>query len=137
MWGASAVVPDPPLMAKLAQFNKLVADFSQDVEFLTVYVHEAHAADKWAITNTLDYEINDHKNIDDRLAAAKLLHEIGLSGSLVMDLKSNNAAVQYGVPPESLFVIEDGTITLKALGPFAYDPPLLRKFLQEQTNKQQ
>ena len=117
-------------MAKLAQFNKLVADFSQDVESLTVYVQEAHAADKWAMANTLDDEINDHKNIDDRLAAAKLLQEISLSGSLVMDVKSNNAAVHYGSLPESLFVIEDGTITLKALGPFAYDPLLLRKFLQ-------
>ena len=124
-------------MAKLAQFNKRVADFSQDVESLTVYVQEAHAADKWAIANTLDYEINDHKNIDDRLAAAKLLQEIGLRCPLVIDRMSNNAAVQYGALPESLFVIEDGTITFKALGPFAYEPLLLRKFLQKQTNKQQ
>lgn len=125
----------PPFIAKLAQYNQLVADFSREVDFLTVYVKEAHAADKWGLKNTFDYEINDHKNIDDRLQAAKMLQGMGTSCPLAVDTMTNEAAAVYGALPESLFVVEDGKVAFKALGPFAYDPMVLRKWLEEKIGK--
>ncbi len=34
-------------MAELADFKKVAADFANDVEFVTVYIDEAHATDGW------------------------------------------------------------------------------------------
>ncbi len=37
----------PPFMAELADFSRVAADFAGEVDFLTVYVSEAHPMDGW------------------------------------------------------------------------------------------
>lgn len=119
----------------MAEFNELVADFSQDVDFVLVYCQEAHALDGWNILNTLDYEVQHHRNIDDRIEAAKILQTMGYTGPLIVDTMSNSGAHMYGALPESLFIIDNGKITYKALGPFAYDPQAVRKMLEKKLGK--
>ncbi|XP_052818325.1 type I iodothyronine deiodinase-like [Mya arenaria] len=117
-------------MAKLAQFNQLVDDFAHEIDFVTVYIREAHASDGWNLIGN-KYEISQHETIDDRIEAAKLLSDSGLRSPLFVDTMEDNAQKAYSSLPEALFVIEDGKIIFKAFGPYAYDPSQLQSWLTD------
>lgn len=105
-------------MAKLDQFKTLVIDFADSVDFVTVYVQEAHATDGWEMKGN-DYSIAHHQDIDERLDAARLLLGNGLNCPLVIDDMQNNASREYAAVPESLYILNDGKILYQGLGPYA------------------
>ena len=121
-------------MAKLNHFNRLVNDFASDIDFLTVYVQEAHADDGWAITG-YDYTINSHRTLEERIEAAKILSANGLKSTLVVDNMDDNAAEKYGAIPESLYIIKDGLVLFQGLGPLAYDPKAAREWIASKLKK--
>jgi len=121
-------------MRKLDHFNKLVSDFSQSVDFVTVYLQEAHASNGWT-KDINKYNIAYHTNIDQRIDAAKLLLENGVTCPIVIDKMEGDASDAYGARPESLYVIVDGVVQFQGLGPFAYDPSALRSWIESKVNK--
>lgn len=121
-------------MAKLDQFKKLVTDFADSVDFVTVYVQEAHATDGWELKGN-DYSIAYHQSIDHRLEAAKLLLGNGLNCPLVMDNMKNTASFEYAAMPESLYIVSDGIVRYQGLGPYAYDPAAVRDWISSKVNK--
>lgn len=121
-------------MSKLARFNDIVADFADSIDFVTVYVQEAHATDGWRIKGGA-FSIAYHRDIDARFKAANILQGIGLKCPLLVDTMSNEASLQYAAVPEAFYVIEEGVITYQGLGPFAYDPDEIRKMIDAKLNK--
>lgn len=123
-------------MGKLALFKRIVADFSDYIDFVMVYVQEAHAKDGWKMSGNI-YTIPYHRSIDDRFQAANILrgHGNGLNCPLVIDTIENEAALQYAACPEALYVIEDGIVQYQGLGPFAYDPDSVRGWIESKLSK--
>jgi hypothetical protein len=77
---------------------------------LVIYISEAHAADEWPLSNK--YLINQHKTIEDRLEAVKLLqNETEMEFEIYMDsLDSVNFEKVYSCWPERGFVFLKGKI---------------------------
>ena len=97
-------------MNHLEHINQLHDTYSSKVDFLTIYIAEAHATDGWVFKGN-KYEIQTHRSFDERLFAAAMLKRAGVKGPLAVDPFSNDAEKSYAALPERLFLIEDGVIT--------------------------
>lgn len=95
---------------------------------LTIYIEEAHAIDEWILPEsepivTGEALIPVHKNIDDRITAAKsLIKNRKLLCETVCDVfGAGNVNDVYGAWPERLYIIVDGTVVYQGgQGPFDY-----------------
>jgi len=47
--------------------------YSAKIKIIAIYISEAHAEDEWPLSNT--WKIYQHKTIEDRIEAAKNLHD--------------------------------------------------------------
>ena len=121
-------------MEKQDRFQQLVADFSDSMDFLTVYVEEAHPEEGWALKDT-GYSINKHRNLEDRIRAASILKNAGSKCPIMVDTMENKAAVDYAAVPEALYVIQDGVVKFKANGPNSYNPDVLKKWLEKHVSQ--
>uniref|UniRef100_A0A673KR71 Iodothyronine deiodinase n=4 Tax=Sinocyclocheilus TaxID=75365 RepID=A0A673KR71_9TELE len=115
---------------KLDQFKQLVKDFSDVADFLVVYLAEAHATDAWAFENNIDISV--HKNLEERLAAARTLVKEDPLCPVVVDEMTNITASKYGALPERLYVIQSGKVIYQGgIGPWGYNPEEVRKVLEK------
>ena len=117
-------------MSSLDQFNKVVTNFDKYADFVTVYIKEAHPLDGWHQPGG-KYDIYQHKTIDDRIAAAKMLEDYGVPCPILLDTMEDEGIYQYAAHPEALYIIENGIVKLKGLGPFSdYSPQRVREWLE-------
>ncbi|XP_060602531.1 type I iodothyronine deiodinase-like [Ruditapes philippinarum] len=117
-------------MAKLPEYNKLVQEFAQIADFVTVYTAEAHPLDEWALLDHEKFSRLQHSTIEERMSSANVLKSEGLVGELVVESMENRSADVYASLPERLYVILDGKIVFKGgLGPFDYRPEAVRKWI--------
>jgi hypothetical protein len=124
-------------MRDLKEFSKLIDDFAQDVNFITVYLEEAHPLDGWKFEG--NYDIYQHKLGQDRLEAANILHTKIIQNfgqkraeqmPIYLDLMNNQFTQTFAAFPERLLVIEGDKLTfISGAGPYFYNIPLLRLFL--------
>ncbi|CAJ1060372.1 type I iodothyronine deiodinase isoform X3 [Xyrichtys novacula] len=99
-------------------------------DFLVIYVAEAHSTDGWAFTN--NYDINQHRNLEDRLSAARILVQKDPLCPVVVDEMDNTAAIKYGALPERLYVLQDGKVVYRGdVGPWGYNPMEVRSLLEK------
>ena len=63
----------PPFMASLAKFGDLRTKYAELVDFATVYIAEAHPAEREHFSDNFD--ISTHVNMNERIEAAKTLKE--------------------------------------------------------------
>ena len=107
---------------------------------LTCYIEEAHAKDEWyffesEVTTTFKTEIYVHRNIEERIAAAKLFAERtsakqGLQ--IVCDSMAGHLVQRYGAWPERLYIVIDGVVVYKGgMGPFDYRLYEVRQWLED------
>jgi len=126
-------------MANLGKFGELRQNFSDVADFVTIYIAEAHPAERGHFRVGGDggnYDIDTHNNIADRLNAAETLQqEAGdaLEGCKIlvdpMDDRSNKA---YASLPERLYVVQDGQVVYQGgLGPFDYRIGDVENFLKK------
>ncbi|KAM4629103.1 type I iodothyronine deiodinase isoform 2-T2 [Polymixia lowei] len=112
------------------EFKELVKDFRDVADFLVIYIAEAHSTDGWAFTNNID--INQHKNLEERLSAARILVEKDPLCPVVVDEMTDVTAMKYGALPERLFVLQAGKIIYKGgMGPRGYSPLEVRSLLEK------
>lgn len=109
-------------MAKIAEFMQMVPKYANEpVDFLVVYIQEAHPLGEWAF----DFEKNkrfNHKTLEDRLEAGEFLTEIVTNVPVVIDNMADGNSIAYGARPERLFIVENGKIAYEGgIGPFNYD----------------
>jgi len=124
-------------MASLDKFGKLRQNFSEVADFVTVYIAEAHPAERGHFRVGGDggnYDIDTHANIADRLNAATTLREEAgeaLEGcKILVDPMDDRANIAYAALPERLYVVQDGQIIYQGgLGPFDYNISEVEAFL--------
>jgi len=102
-----------------------VQNYSNKVDFLTVYIQEAHPADGWALksNSTSDVCYRQPKTLKSRLQIAKIFVEKENYEKVpfAVDDITNEAATEYKSLPERLYIIEDGKISFRGgRGPNGY-----------------
>ena len=106
--------------------------FSSAVDFVTVYIEEAHPIEQSNFTGNV--EIPKHQNMEQRIAASQIVENSKSSGdcySIVVDLMDNQASLAYAALPERLYVVLDGEIIYEgAQGPFGYSLGEVEKCLE-------
>jgi len=124
-------------MANLDKFGKLRENFSEMADFVTIYIAEAHPAERGHFRvggEGGNYDIDTHANIADRLNAATTLKEEAgeaLKGcKILVDPLDDRANIAYAALPERLYVVRDGQIVYQGgLGPFDYKISEVEAFL--------
>ncbi|WAQ95387.1 LOW QUALITY PROTEIN: IOD1-like protein, partial [Mya arenaria] len=103
----------------LSKFNQLVEEFRARADFIIVYKEEAHASDGWRFKN--NYDINDHRSINDRMKAAVELARLRPRCPVEVDTMENVANTAYGGQNESLYVLRDCVVEYEGTrGPGGY-----------------
>lgn len=124
-------------MANLGKFCVLRKNFAQVADFVTIYIAEAHPAERGHFRvggEGGNFDIDTHANMADRLRAAEtLLNEAGesLAGCpILVDLMDDRAQTAYAALPERLYVIMDNRVVYQGgLGPFDYKIGEVERFL--------
>lgn len=122
-------------MGKFDAFCRVATNYGPFADFLTVYINEAHPVEGWSFRNNIT--IHRHRNIDERIAAARLLLDRRPPFPVVVDGMSDDGNVAYGVLYERLYVILDGKIVFQGgRGPRYYYIEDVERWLRDFTEKQ-
>jgi len=79
------------------------------VDFLSVYISEAHACDEWPLGQFVC--IPQHKTLEQRMdAAKKYLRETQCKAPMVVDLLEDNFNQLFAAWPERGFILHKGNI---------------------------
>lgn len=68
-------------------------------------------SDGWAFTN--NYDINQHRSLEERLSAAQILVQKEPLCPVVVDEMDDVTAIKYGALPERLYVLQAGKVVYK------------------------
>jgi len=108
------------------------------VDFLTIYIREAHPTDEWMMkSNEKDKDdvcYKQPKTIEDRIAIANdFTKRYKFAVPFGIDEMSNAANDAYAAWPERLYIIDErGQISYKGgNGPFKYNPKEVRAWLAQ------
>lgn len=133
------------------RFLPLYKKYRNDVEFMMIYVREAHPKDKWWLAETKfmrlisvlsndypSYDTMEPETIEERRSAAtacrtKLLEDM----SVYVDNMDNNVDLTYvGWPTRIYFLGKDGRVQYDSgLGPYGLSPEELQEELSTYLNK--
>ena len=98
--------------------NKFADDYGSQVTFIFIYILEAHAADEWRV-DSINTEVNQHKNIQDRAQAAQVfLSKFPLCKNItfVLDNEHNEFNEIYSSWPFRYWIINsDNTLRTKMM----------------------
>tara|TARA_B100000809_G_scaffold2508_1_gene2860 strand:+ start:666 stop:1019 length:354 start_codon:yes stop_codon:yes gene_type:complete len=105
--------------------------YKADVEFLMIYIKEAHPADGWVKRSNERAGINiaTHRHMDDRVAACTLAQsELNIEIPALVDGMDDAVAREYSAWPDRIYLIDkDGRVAIKAdRGPRGFPPGVSR-----------
>jgi hypothetical protein len=117
---------------------QLYNDYKDHVDFLTIYIREAHPTNEWRMKSN-EKEKDDvcyaqPKTIEQRVAIANdFTKRFKFPMPFGIDEMTNGANDAYAAWPERLYIVgEDGRIAYKGgNGPFNYDPKEVRMWLAQ------
>jgi Iodothyronine deiodinase len=98
-------------VAQLEPLHKLWEEHRDQVEFVVVYIREAHPEDGWVITSNRENGIafNDPTSNDERMeAAASCAIRLKIRIPVVVDDIDDKIASAYGALPDRLYLIGRG-----------------------------
>jgi len=99
----------------------VIPKFQDKVDFLTVYLKEAHPSDIWPLGQHVCVE--SHKTIKDRIVAAtKFVTVSSWRLPVVVDTLQDMFMNTYCAHPERFYVIVNGKLAFKAKPQNAYYP---------------
>jgi len=124
----------PPFMANLSKFSDLHRKFAELADFITIYIAEAHPAERNHFSD--NYDIDTHATMEQRIEAADTLREAAgeylKDSPILVDRMDDKASISYGALPERLYVIQDGKISYEGgIGPFFYCVEEVDRFLSK------
>ena len=120
-------------MVQLARFHKLAADYASTADFLFIYIKEAHPIDGWSFTNNR-FNITQHKNVSDRLLAARNVEEQCPGCPVLVDTMKNEACAAYKAFPERLYILKDEKVVLQGgEGPMDYSVAKVEEWMKKYT----
>ncbi|MGK0222988.1 MAG: hypothetical protein ACI9ON_002230 [Limisphaerales bacterium] len=110
--------------------HELWQRWQQDVQFLVVYIREAHPEEGWVVTMNRDQDIlvNDPTTNDERVeVAATCALRLNIRMPVVVDDLDDQIASAYGALPDRLYLIDrGGKIAFQGdEGPWGFDPKAL------------
>jgi hypothetical protein len=104
--------------------------FRVSVDFLCIYISEAHPINEWLLYSEVCFR--QPRTLEERIAIArKLISETGMDERLVtVDVMDDNAEIAFAAWPERLFIIQNGRIVYKGgTGPFHYHPEEVEQWI--------
>ena len=109
--------------------------YGKDVEFLVVYIREAHPTDGWQVGQNEREEIlfAQPKSFKDRKQVAQqMCTKLELSIPTVIDKLDDKVNQNYAAAPDRLYLVgRDGKIAFKGKkGPFGFRPKELEAAIQ-------
>ena len=88
-------------------------EYSEEVQFLLVYIAESHAVDEWPVGETIIKK--QHRTVEDRIEACKeCLEDFGLEIPCVVDTIENDFHTAYSCWPIRFYCIKNGILDLVA-----------------------
>ena len=100
-------------MANIGKFGALRTKFAGLADFVTVYIAEAHPAERKHFSGNFD--ISTHTNMEERVKAATTLVERARDSlgdcTILVDPMDDRASLAYAALPERIYVVQDGNIT--------------------------
>ena len=120
----------------MGDIQSLYDDYKDHVDFLTIYVREAHPTDEWQMKSNLKDDVcyAQPKTLEQRVAIANdFTKRFKFALPFGIDEMNNAANDAYSAWPERLYVIdENGRITYRGgNGPFQYHPQEVRAWLAQ------
>ncbi|CAK8672163.1 unnamed protein product [Clavelina lepadiformis] len=110
-------------MHQLVIFKDMLERYSKHpVDFLVVYIEEAHPLDGWSLDSN-QFKLQKPKHMKERVQAAEMFVEHAkVDCPIVVDGMENEANNAYGALPERLYIILNGNIAYEGgKGPLLYD----------------
>jgi len=105
----------------VAEVHRLQAEYGDKVEWLSIYLKEAHAQDVWPLGQHVC--VLDHKTTEDRIVAAKtFIERYSWKLPMVVDEMDNEFLFTYLAHPERFYAFYDHKLQFKAQPVDAYFP---------------
>ncbi len=106
--------------------------WSDKVEFLVVYIREAHPEEGWVVTSNRDDDIlvNDPTTLEERTEVATACAlRLNIRMPVVVDDLDDGIASAYGALPDRLYLIgRDGNVAFQGdQGPWGFNPQALEE----------
>jgi iodothyronine deiodinase-like protein len=113
---------------------KIYNDYKDRVDFLTVYVREAHPTDEWQMKSNVKEDVcyAQPKTLEQRVAIANdFVRRQKYPLPFGIDDMTNAADLAYSAWPERFYIIDEhGRIAYAGgMGPFKYNPDEVRAWL--------
>jgi Iodothyronine deiodinase len=111
--------------------NKLYEQYGNQVEFLVVYITEAHPSDVWQTENNFRDRVvfASPRNEDERASVAgTCVRKLGIKIPALLDEFGNSTESAYTAWPDRLYLIDrNGKVAYKSKpGPFGFKPDQLQ-----------
>jgi len=118
----------------LAQIEELQKKYSDTVNFVIVYIKEAHPEDEWQMESNEESGViySQPKSTEERRELARaFIDQMDVQTETLLDDIDNTAMACYAAWPERLYIIgTDGRIIYKGgMGPFYFDPDEVEEIL--------
>ena len=115
----------------------LYTQFSEQVQFLVIYIREAHPVDGWDVGS--QYRINDPQTIEERRTVAGMC-EMGLQYGIrtYVDEMDDAVMIAYAAWPERLYLVGgDGRVVYAGgPGPYGFEPAELKEAIEVELKAQ-
>ena len=120
----------------MGALHELWETYREQVNFLVVYIREAHPEEGWVITSNREEDIvvNDPTTSAERLeVAASCAINLQINMPVIVDDIDDGIASAYGALPDRLYLVAtDGSIAHQGEpGPWGFDPAALRQAIAE------
>ncbi len=118
----------------MAQIEELQKKYSDTVNFVIVYIKEAHPDDEWQMESNEESGViySQPKSTEERRELARaFIDQMDVQTETLLDDIDNTAMACYAAWPERLYIIgTDGRIIYKGgMGPFYFDPDEVEEIL--------
>ena len=128
-----------PISGQLGSLHEIWARWREQVEFLVVYIREAHPEDGWVVTSNRDdnIRISDPTTIEARTEVATVCAlRLQIKMPVVVDEIDDEIASAYGALPDRLYLIQrGGSIEFQGeAGPWGFKPDALESAIVAITN---
>jgi peroxiredoxin len=125
----------PPFRREVPALNKLYQDYKNQVDFLIVYITEAHPSDVWQMQSNIKDKVvfASPKDEEERaLLAGACVRRLGIDIPAVIDEFGNSTERAYTGWPDRLYLIDaSGRVAYKSKpGPFGFKSDELRAAVQ-------
>ncbi len=121
----------------MAQIEELQKKYSDTVNFVIVYIKEAHPDDEWQMEDNEESGViySQPKTTEERRELARaFIDQMDVETETLLDDIDNTAMACYAAWPERLYIIgTDGRIIYKGgMGPFYFDPDEVEEILSKE-----